>query len=128
MVVVRSGSGSDHKSPCSVSQADSDHMRRWEGQLSKFTNVVKVLPSSKHSPLFIKLTMCQGWQYRWFVLEPSAGVLEYYLLEDRNGRCRASQSMAGAVISPSQEDENTFTINFTSGETYKVTKHLHRST
>ena len=65
--------------------------------------------------------MCQGWQYRWFVLEPSAGVLEYYLLEDRNGRCRASQGMAGAVISPSQEDENTFTINFTSGETYKVT-------
>ena len=121
MVVVSSGSGSDHKSPSSVSQADSDHMRRWEGQLSKFTNVVKVLPSSKHSPLFIKLTMCQGWQYRWFVLEPSAGVLEYYLLEDRNGRCRASQSMAGAVISPSQEDENTFTINFTSGETYKVT-------
>ena len=67
------------------------------------------------------MIMCQGWQYRWFVLEPSAGVLEYYLLEDRNGRCRASQSMAGAVISPSQEDENTFTINFTSGETYKVT-------
>ena len=55
------------------------------------------------------------------MLEPSAGVLEYYLLEDRNGRCRASQRMAGAVISPSQEDENTFTINFSSGETYKVT-------
>ena len=123
MVVVSSGSGSDHKSPCSVSQADSDHMRRWEGQLSKFTNVVKVKLSFalKCSPLFINILLCQGWQYRWFVLEPSAGVLEYYLLEDRNGRCRASQSMAGAVISPSQEDENTFTINFTSGETYKVT-------
>ena len=121
MVVVSSGSGSDHKSPSSVSQGDSDHMRRWEGQLSKFTNVVKVLPFSNYSLLFINLIMCQGWQYRWFVLEPSAGVLEYYLLEDRNGRCRASQSMAGAVISPSQEDENTFTINFASGETYKVT-------
>ena len=72
--------------------------------------------------------MCQGWQYRWFVLEPSAGVLEYYLLEDRNGRCRASQRMAGAVVSPSQEDENTFTINFTSGETYKVTQQLANST
>ena len=34
-------------------------------QLSKFTNVVK------------------GWQYRWFVLEPEAGRLEYHLLEDR---------------------------------------------
>ena len=40
MVVV--GSGSDIKSVSSVSGADSDHMRRWEGQLSKFTNVVKV--------------------------------------------------------------------------------------
>ena len=34
-------------------------------QLSKFTKVVK------------------GWQYRWFVLEPEAGRLEYHLLEDR---------------------------------------------
>ena len=39
-------------------------------QLSKFTNVVK------------------GWQYRWFVLEPEAGRLEYHLLEDRSvGLC-----------------------------------------
>ena len=81
---------------------DMDHMRRFEGQLNKFTNVVK------------------GWQYRWFVLEPAAGVLEYYLLEERSGRCRGSQMMAGAVVSPSQEDENTFSINFRSGETYKV--------
>ena len=43
-----------------------DLMRRHEGQLSKFTNVVK------------------GWQYRWFVLEPEAGRLEYHLLEDRS--------------------------------------------
>ena len=82
--------------------SDMDHMRRFEGQLNKFTNVVK------------------GWQYRWFVLEPAAGVLEYYLLEERSGRCRGSQMMAGAVVSPSQEDENTFCITFRSGETYKV--------
>merc|ERR1719270_621602 len=90
------------ESPCWTARMVDPGSKRYEGQLSKFTNVVK------------------GWQYRWFVLEPSAGVLEYYLLEDRNGRCRASQRMAGAVISPSQEDENTFTINFSSGETYKV--------
>ena len=36
--------------------------RRWEGQLNKFTNVVK------------------GWQYRWFVLEPSTG----YIIVIRN--------------------------------------------
>jgi len=77
-------------------------MRRWEGQLNKFTNVVK------------------GWQYRWFVLEPTTGMLEYYLLEDRSGKCRGSQHMAQAVVLPSQDDENTFTINFVSGEHYKV--------
>ena len=27
--------------------------------------------------------MVKGWQYRWFVLEPEAGRLEYHLLEDR---------------------------------------------
>ena len=81
---------------------EAELRRRWEGQLNKFTNVVK------------------GWQYRWFVLDPSAGVLEYYLLEDRSGKCRGSQQMSGAVISPSQEDENTFLINFISGEHYKV--------
>ena len=41
MVVDRSGS--EPRSPSSVSLADTDHARRWEGQLSKFTNVVKVV-------------------------------------------------------------------------------------
>ena len=34
------------------------------GQLNKFTNVVK------------------GWQYRWFVLTPETGNLEYYLMDE----------------------------------------------
>lgn len=75
---------------------------RHEGQLSKFTNVVK------------------GWQYRWFVLEPESGRLEYYLLEERNGRCRGSQQLAGAVVVPSEEDGQTFSVNFASGEVFKV--------
>jgi len=33
-----------------------------EGQLSKFTNLMK------------------GWQYRWFVLDPESGTLTYYLV------------------------------------------------
>ena len=86
----------------SSSKETMNHMRRFEGQLNKFTNVVK------------------GWQYRWFVLDPAAGTLEYYLLEERSGRCRGSQRMSGAVIIPSQDDENTFNINFKSGESYKV--------
>ncbi|CAN8028446.1 unnamed protein product, partial [Ixodes persulcatus] len=33
-----------------------------EGQLFKYTNVVK------------------GWQYRWFVLNPDIGMFEYYMV------------------------------------------------
>lgn len=81
---------------------DHDLRRRFEGQLSKFTNVVK------------------GWQFRWFVLEPESGRLEYYLLEERNGKCRGSQHLAGAVVLPSEEDSQTFTVNFASGEIFKL--------
>ena len=77
-------------------------MRRHEGQLSKFTNVVK------------------GWQYRWFVLDPESGNLEYFLMDERGGRSRGKQHLAGAVVVPSEEDGHTFSINFGSGEVYKV--------
>ena len=73
-----------------------------EGQLSKFTNVVN------------------GWQYRWFVLDTSSMVLEYYLLEEKDGKCRGRQEMEGAIVVPSEEDSHTFCINFSSGEVYKV--------
>jgi len=81
---------------------DTEHRRRFEGQLNKFTNVVK------------------GWQYRWFVLDPESGRLEYYLLEDRNGKCRGSQHLSGAVVIPSEEDGQTFTVNLASGEMFKL--------
>jgi len=82
--------------------SENDLRRRFEGQLNKFTNVVK------------------GWQYRWFVLDPESGRLEYYLIEERSGRNRGNQHLAGAVVIPSEEDSQTFTINFASGEIYKV--------
>jgi len=81
---------------------ETDLRRRWEGQLNKFTNVVK------------------GWQYRWFVLEPELGQLQYFLLEEKAGRCRGSQHLAGGVVLPSEEDSQTFTINFATGEVWKV--------
>lgn len=37
-------------------------LQKMEGQLSKFTNLVK------------------GWQFRWFVLDPDSGTLTYYLV------------------------------------------------
>jgi len=39
-----------------------EHLKQHEGQLLKFTNVMK------------------GWQNRWFILDPWTGVLEYYLV------------------------------------------------
>ncbi|GLH14142.1 Oxysterol-binding protein [Gryllus bimaculatus] len=74
-----------------------------EGQLYKYTNVMK------------------GWQYRWFILDPETGYLEYYLNEtERKQKPRGSVHLAAAVISPSDEDSNTFTVNSANGEMFKL--------
>ena len=41
---------------------DNNMKQILEGQLSKYTNVMK------------------GWQYRWFVLNPETGTLTYYMV------------------------------------------------
>ena len=75
----------------------------FSGQLNKFTNVVK------------------GWQYRWFVLTPETGNLDYYLMDEGNiGKIRGRQHIAGTVVIPSDEDSQTFQVNFASGESYKL--------
>ncbi|KAL1469272.1 hypothetical protein MTO96_004978 [Rhipicephalus appendiculatus] len=49
-----------------------------EGQLYKYTNVVK------------------GWQYRWFVLNPDIGMLEYYMLDEvKKGKPRGAVTSCG---------------------------------
>ncbi|XP_071535961.1 oxysterol-binding protein-related protein 11-like isoform X2 [Panulirus ornatus] len=82
---------------------DENLRQPYEGQLIKFTNVVK------------------GWQARWFILNPEIGTLEYYLSEsDKHERARGSIQLAGAVISPSDEDSYTFTVSPAAGESYKL--------
>ncbi|XP_068237892.1 oxysterol-binding protein-related protein 11-like isoform X3 [Palaemon carinicauda] len=82
---------------------DENLRQPYEGQLIKFTNVVK------------------GWQARWFILNPEIGTLEYYLSEsDKHERPRGSIQLAGAVISPSDEDSYTFTVSPAAGESYKL--------
>ncbi|KAI8519454.1 Oxysterol-binding protein- protein 10 [Branchiostoma belcheri] len=77
--------------------------RPFEGQLSKYTNVMK------------------GWQYRWFVLDPDSGVLDYYVNEEsKKQRPRGSLQLAGSVMSPSDEDSHTFSINAANGEVYRL--------
>ncbi|CAH2304967.1 oxysterol-binding -related 11 isoform X1 [Pelobates cultripes] len=81
----------------------SDHMENIYGYLMKYTNLVT------------------GWQYRFFVLNNEAGLLEYFVNEQsRNQKPRGTVQLAGAVISPSDEDSHTFTVNAASGELYKL--------
>ncbi|KAG1937668.1 oxysterol-binding protein-related protein 11 [Pimephales promelas] len=81
----------------------SDLMEKVDGYLMKYTNLVT------------------GWQYRYFVLNNEAGLLEYFVNEQsRNQKARGSLPLAGAVISPSDEDSHTFTVNAISGEQYKL--------
>ncbi|XP_034034570.1 oxysterol-binding protein-related protein 11-like [Thalassophryne amazonica] len=81
----------------------SDHMENIDGYLMKYTNLVT------------------GWQYRFFVLNNEAGLLEYFVNEQsRLQKPRGMLPLAGAVISPSDEDSHTFTVNAISGEQYKL--------
>ncbi|XP_076858532.1 oxysterol-binding protein-related protein 11 isoform X2 [Brachyhypopomus gauderio] len=81
----------------------SDHMENVDGYLMKYTNLVT------------------GWQYRFFVLNNEAGLLEYFVNEQsRHQKPRGTLPLAGAVISPSDEDSHTFTVNAISGEQYKL--------
>ncbi|XP_041057541.1 oxysterol-binding protein-related protein 11 isoform X2 [Carcharodon carcharias] len=81
----------------------SDHMENVYGYLMKYTNLVT------------------GWQYRFFVLNNEAGLLEYFVNEQsRNQKPRGTLQLAGAVISPSDEDSHTFTVNAAIGEQYKL--------
>lgn len=58
---------------------------------------------------------------RFFVLNNEAGVLEYFVNEQsRPQKPRGTLALAGAVISPSDEDSHTFTVNAISGEQYKL--------
>ncbi|KAL5480065.1 hypothetical protein EMCRGX_G023684 [Ephydatia muelleri] len=74
-----------------------------EGTLLKWTNVVK------------------GWQSRWIRLDQQQAVLHYYASEDRKKQApRGSLHLWGAVVAPSDEDAQTFTISGANGEEYKL--------
>lgn len=94
---------------CSVmlraKQFDEESVQQqiFEGQLSKYTNVVK------------------GWQYRWFVINSGRGTLEYFMLEERKKASpRGGVSLAGCQIIPSEEDSQTFTVIALCGDVYKL--------
>ncbi|XP_076471289.1 oxysterol-binding protein-related protein 11-like isoform X2 [Babylonia areolata] len=76
---------------------------KMEGQLLKYTNVMK------------------GWQTRWFMLDPDSGMLEYFEKEEhKKHRPRGCVHLAAAVVSPSDEDSQTFTVTAANGEAFKL--------
>ncbi|XP_065576956.1 oxysterol-binding protein-related protein 11-like isoform X2 [Artemia franciscana] len=80
-----------------------EHLKQHEGQLLKFTNVMK------------------GWQNRWFILDPWTGVLEYYLSQQEvNLKPRGCIYLGKASVVPHEDDFTAFSIIPSSGETYKL--------
>ncbi|TPP67782.1 putative oxysterol-binding protein [Fasciola gigantica] len=74
--------------------------KRLEGQLLKFTNVVK------------------GYQYRWCIVDPDSGTIEYYEKEDhkRSSKPRGTLNLTYASVCPSDEDSQAFVINAANGD------------
>ncbi|KAF6030802.1 OSBPL10 [Bugula neritina] len=93
----------DHEICFIMAVVDSSLSKPLRGLLSKYTNVVK------------------GWQYRWFVLYPDQGTVEYYEREELvNQKPRGAINLHCASVAPSEEDSVTFTIYAANGEVYKL--------
>ncbi|XP_067112434.1 oxysterol-binding protein-related protein 10-like [Osmerus mordax] len=77
--------------------------RQLEGVLCKYTNLI------------------QGWQNRYFVLDPELGQLQYFVNEQgRSQKPRGSLPMIGASVTPSDEAPHMFIVNSVNGELYKL--------
>ncbi|MBN3325925.1 GADL1 decarboxylase, partial [Atractosteus spatula] len=74
-----------------------------EGVLSKYTNLL------------------QGWQNRYFVLDPEARVLQYFVGEpSKTQKPRGALPLAGASVSQSDEAPHMFVVYSANGELYKL--------
>ncbi|AWP15803.1 Oxysterol-binding protein [Scophthalmus maximus] len=80
------------------------HKRHLEGVLKKYTNLL------------------QGWQSRYFVLDPEVGQLQYYLNELSKSKQppRGSLPLLGATVISSNEFPFMFTVQSAIGDFYKL--------
>ncbi|KAF3707292.1 Oxysterol-binding protein-related protein 10 [Channa argus] len=77
--------------------------RQLEGVLSKYTNLI------------------QGWQNRYFVLDPELAQLQYFVNEQgKSQKPRGSLPLIGASVTPSDEAPHMFIVNSVNGELYKL--------
>ncbi|XP_077100105.1 oxysterol-binding protein-related protein 10 isoform X2 [Siphateles boraxobius] len=76
---------------------------RTEGVLSKYTNLI------------------QGWQNRYFVLDPDVGQLHYFVHEQgRSLKPRGSLPLIGASVTTSDEAPHMFVVSSANGELFKL--------
>uniref|UniRef100_A0A7M4FTR4 Oxysterol-binding protein n=1 Tax=Crocodylus porosus TaxID=8502 RepID=A0A7M4FTR4_CROPO len=65
--------------------------------------------------------LLQGWQSRYFVLDFETGILQYFVNEQsKNQKPRGAVSLAGAIISPSDEAPHMLVVYSANGEMYKL--------
>ncbi|XP_043088979.1 oxysterol-binding protein-related protein 10 [Puntigrus tetrazona] len=77
--------------------------RRIEGVLSKYTNLI------------------QGWQNRYFVLDPDVGQLQYFVSEQGpSQKPRGSLPLIGASVTVSDEAPHMFIVSSANGELFKL--------
>ncbi|KAM9386602.1 oxysterol-binding protein-related protein 10 [Phaethornis superciliosus] len=101
------GAGGGSSSPSSAAASPGGGGKRrepvLEGTLSKYTNLL------------------QGWQSRYFVLDFETGILQYFVNEQsKNQKPRGTLSLAGAIISPSDEVPHMLVVYSANGEMYKL--------
>ncbi|XP_075068484.1 oxysterol-binding protein-related protein 10 isoform X2 [Mixophyes fleayi] len=87
------------------SKGGRDHQQKQviKGVLSKYTNLL------------------QGWQNRYFILDFDSGILQYFVTEaSKNQKPRGLLSLAGSVVSLSDEAPYMIVVYSANGELYKL--------
>ena len=104
-------------------------LERMEGALSKWTNVMKgkiaigFLFENRLSNSLLPI----GWQYRWFVLDDSAGIFSYYTSKEKmtRGVRRGCVRLRGALIGIDDEvGVIVFDLFFLANATYEILTYL----
>ncbi|XP_026111193.1 oxysterol-binding protein-related protein 10-like [Carassius auratus] len=100
---ARSGSYSPGTGAVSDTHPSQTKKRHLEGVLNKYTNLL------------------QGWQHRYFVLDPELGQLQYFINEhSKNQKPRGSLPLIGSSVAPSDEFPYMFTVCAANGDFFKL--------
>ncbi|KAK7147014.1 hypothetical protein R3I94_009757 [Phoxinus phoxinus] len=100
---ARSGSYSPGSGAASDTHPSQTQKRHLEGVLNKYTNLL------------------QGWQSRYFVLDPELGQLQYFINEhNKDQKPRGSLPLIGSSVALSDEFPFMFTVYAANGDLFKL--------